>query len=78
MNLFTSTYPIPFMDETEAVRATIRLLEDHQGRGTELISLYVPKNKDLRSVATRISNEYAQAEQIRSKRTRKNVQSALS
>ncbi len=52
-------------------------LEGKRGRGTELVSLYIPPDKNLNDVMSQMKNEYAQASNIKSKRTRKNVQSAL-
>jgi len=52
-------------------------LEGKRGRGTELISLYIPVDKNLNDVMSQMKGEYAQAANIKSKRTRKNVQAAL-
>lgn len=52
-------------------------LEDKKGRGTELVSLYIPSDKNLDDVMSQMREEYAQASNIKSKRTRKNVTSAL-
>jgi len=50
----------------------------HRGRGTELISLYVPKGKMISDVSNYLKNEYSQSSNIKSTGTRKNVQSAIS
>ncbi len=52
-------------------------LEDVRGRGTELVSLYITPDKNLRDVRDQISGEIGQAQNIKSKSTRKNVSAAL-
>lgn len=57
-----------------------RLLEDlrkKSGRGTELISLYIPPDKQISDVTSQLRDEHGQASNIKSKLTRTNVQSAL-
>jgi peptide chain release factor subunit 1 len=57
-----------------------RILEDLEGvrgRGTELVSLYVTPDKNLNDVRNQISSEIGEAQNIKSKSTRKNVTSAL-
>jgi peptide chain release factor subunit 1 len=57
-----------------------RLLEDlrsKSGRGTELISLYIPPDKQVSDVTAQLRDEHGQAANIKSKLTRTNVQSAL-
>lgn len=57
-----------------------RLLEDlrsKSGRGTELISLYIPPDKQVSDVTSQLRDEHGQASNIKSKLTRTNVQSAL-
>lgn len=53
-------------------------IRDLQGRGTELISLYVPPDSNIQSERDRIRQEYSEAGNIKSKQTRTNVQDALS
>lgn len=48
-----------------------------RGTGTELISLYIPSGYPLAEISAKLRNEYSQAANIKSKATRKNVQSAL-
>jgi len=48
------------------------------GRGTELISLYIPPSRQISDVAAYLRNEYSQSSNIKSASTRKNVQSAIS
>ena len=57
-----------------------RMLEDisvAEGRGTELITLYVPAGRAISDVINYLKNEYAQAGNIKSRVTRKNVTSSL-
>jgi peptide chain release factor subunit 1 len=57
-----------------------RLLDDLRakvGRGTELISLYIPHEKQISDVMAQLREEHGQAANIKSKLTRTNVQSAL-
>jgi len=55
----------------------IKELESKQGKGTELISLYIPPNKPIADVIGYLRQEYATAANIKSKSTRKNVQDAI-
>lgn len=52
-------------------------LKDVRGRGTELVSVYVTPEKALLDVTQQLQSELAQAQNIKSKSTRKNVSSAL-
>jgi peptide chain release factor subunit 1 len=52
-------------------------LEGKRGRGTELVSLYIPPDKNLDDVMSQMRDEFSQASNIKSKRTKKNVTSAL-
>ncbi|MCL4324745.1 MAG: peptide chain release factor aRF-1 [Candidatus Thermoplasmatota archaeon] len=57
-----------------------RLLEDIaecEGRGTELITLYIPPGRAIADVMNYLRNEYAQAGNIKSRVTRKNVMGSL-
>ena len=47
------------------------------GKGTELISLYIPHDKLISDVTAQLRAEHGQAANIKSKSTRTNVQSAL-
>jgi len=58
-------------------RKMIKELESKEGRGTELISLYVPPGRPISDVMNYLRQEYGTAANIKSKTTRKNVQSAL-
>ncbi len=52
-------------------------LEKYSGRATELISLYVPPNKQISDVVAYLRDEYSQSSNIKSKSTMKNVTSAI-
>ena len=52
-------------------------LKECRGRHTELISLYVPPNKQIHDVTSYLRNEYSQSQNIKSKTTMKNVLSAI-
>ncbi|GBC75628.1 hypothetical protein HRbin06_00947 [archaeon HR06] len=59
---------------------TKKLLKDlkkKKGRGTELISLYIPKGRSIYDVLSSLREEYGTAANIKSTTTRKNVQDAL-
>jgi peptide chain release factor subunit 1 len=53
-------------------------LQEKEGSGTELISLYIPPDKQLYDVSAQLRDEYGQCANIKSKQTKTNVQSALS
>ncbi len=71
-----------FMEITEKQRydfkREIERISSYQGRGTELISLYVPTGKMISDVANYLREEQSQSSNIKSSTTRKNVQSAIS
>ncbi|HEX17629.1 MAG TPA: peptide chain release factor 1 [Thermoplasmatales archaeon] len=48
-----------------------------KGQHTELISLYIPPNRQISDVMSYLRNEYSQSTNIKSKTTRKNVLSAI-
>ncbi|AAM01973.1 peptide chain release factor aRF-1 [Methanopyrus kandleri] len=58
-------------------RKMIERLENLRGQGTELITIYIPPENRLSDVIAQMREEYSQASNIKSKRTRKNVQSAI-
>jgi peptide chain release factor subunit 1 len=55
----------------------LKQLQSLEGRGTELVTVYVPPSKRIHEVMTDLRNEYGTAVNIKSKTTRKNVQDAL-
>ena len=52
-------------------------ITNYKGRGTELISVYVPGAKQISEVMAYLRNEQSQASNIKSKTTMKNVTSAI-
>lgn len=52
-------------------------LSKRSGHGTELISLYIPKSKNLQHVINSINNECSTASNIKSNYTRHNVEDSL-
>ena len=52
-------------------------IEKAVGRGTELVSLYIPPEKQISDVSGYVRNEYSQSSNIKSASTRKHVMSAL-
>jgi peptide chain release factor subunit 1 len=56
---------------------SLERLQQLEGRGTELVTVYIPPNKQIHEVMNDLRNEYGTAENIKSKPTRKNVQDAL-
>ncbi|NYT16941.1 MAG: peptide chain release factor 1, partial [Methanomicrobiales archaeon] len=59
-------------------KKTLEKLQAKQGSGTELISLYVPPDKQIYDVTGQLRDEFGQCANIKSKQTRTNVQSAIS
>ena len=53
-------------------------LQAKEGSGTELISLYIPPDKQIYDVTAQLRDEFGQCSNIKSKQTRTNVQSAIS
>ncbi|AGK60530.1 peptide chain release factor subunit 1 (aeRF-1) [Archaeoglobus sulfaticallidus PM70-1] len=52
-------------------------LEKMKGRGTELITLYIPPDKNIADVANQLRSELSQAANIKSKQTRTSVMAGL-
>ena len=59
------------------LKKLISKLEDIRGRNTELVSLYIPAGYDMSKISEFVTSEASEAENIKSKHTRKNVQAAL-
>ncbi|MEM2174736.1 MAG: hypothetical protein QXI58_03840 [Candidatus Micrarchaeia archaeon] len=55
----------------------LSILKKIKGSGTELISLYISDGYPLHEVTAKLTDEYSQAGNIKSKTTRKNVQAAI-
>ena len=60
------------------IRKTLDELTQQVGRGTELISVYIPKNKQLHEVITNLREEQGTADNIKSDLTRTHVVDSLS
>lgn len=54
-------------------RKKLEQLEKMKGRGTELITLYIPPDKNIAEISNHLRSELSEAENIKSKQTRKNV-----
>ena len=70
------------MSESEAhkryeFKRQLEEIRSKKGRGTELISLYIPHDKQISDVVAQLRDEHGQAANIKSKLTKTNVQSAL-
>ncbi|MDO5851644.1 MAG: peptide chain release factor aRF-1 [Methanobacteriaceae archaeon] len=63
--------------EIYEVKKTLKDLQDKKGRGTELVTVYIPPNKQISDVVKHMRDEQGQCANIKSKQTRKNVQSAI-
>jgi peptide chain release factor subunit 1 len=59
------------------LKKTLETLARKEGRGTELVSLYVPPGKQISDVITQLREEYGTASNIKSTTTRKNVLDAI-
>lgn len=55
----------------------LRQLRNKKGRGTELISLYIPPGRQISEVINNLREEFGKASNIKSRTTRKNVQEAI-
>ena len=58
-------------------KKALQEIEGLKGNGTELISLYVPPNKQIYDVVQYLREEYSTSSNIKSKSTRKNVLAAI-
>ena len=58
-------------------KRTIEELADKKGRGTELVSVYIPPDNQVSDVVKHRREELSQSANIKSKQTKKNVQSAI-
>lgn len=57
--------------------AVIDEIGAHEGRGTELVTITIPPNRAISDVREQVTSELAQARNIKSDRTRENVERAL-
>ncbi len=58
-------------------RRSLEEIEKAQGRGTELVSVYIPPDKQISDVANYLRDEYSQSSNIKSASTRKHVMGAI-
>ena len=63
--------------EFAVFKKKVKKLAEYKGRGTELISVYIPEKADRSAVVGQLSEEMSQSSNIKSPQTRKNVQGAL-
>ena len=59
-------------------RKVIEELEGYSGSGTQLVTIYVPPDKQISDIVAHVVQEHSEASNIKSKDTRTNVQDALS
>jgi peptide chain release factor subunit 1 len=59
------------------VKRTLKELSQKKGRGTELVSVYIPPDRQISDVVKHMREELSQSANIKSKQTKKNVQSAI-
>ena len=59
------------------IKREVDMLASKEGRGTELVSLYVPLGRQVSEVLAMLRQEYGTASNIKSDTTRKNVQDAI-
>jgi peptide chain release factor subunit 1 len=52
-------------------------LKDYRGSGTQLVSIYIPEDRQISSVVAHVTQEHSEASNIKSKDTRTSVQDAL-
>ena len=55
----------------------IEELTDYEGSGTQLVTIYVPPDRQISDVVEHVTQEHSEAANIKSKSTRTNVQDAL-
>jgi peptide chain release factor subunit 1 len=58
-------------------RKLIEELDEYTGSGTQLVTIYIPDDKQVSSVVAHVTQEHSEAANIKSKQTRTNVQDAL-
>ena len=58
-------------------RKVIEELQNFEGSGTQLVTIYVPPDRQISDIAAHITQEHSEAANIKSKQTRTNVQDAL-
>ena len=58
-------------------RKVIEELQDYEGSGTQLVTIYIPEDRQVSDVVAHVTQEHSEASNIKSKQTRTNVQDAL-
>jgi len=58
-------------------RKVIEDLKNFEGSGTQLVTIYVPDDRQISDVVAHVTQEHSEAANIKSKQTRTNVQDAL-
>ncbi|WP_018257114.1 peptide chain release factor aRF-1 [Halomicrobium katesii] len=58
-------------------KKVIEKLKGYDGSGTQLVTIYVPEDKQISDVVAHVTQEHSEASNIKSKQTRTNVQDAL-
>jgi peptide chain release factor subunit 1 len=58
-------------------RKVIEELTEYEGSGTQLVTIYVPEDRQIADVAQHVTQEHSEASNIKSKQTRTAVQDAL-
>ncbi|WP_101295296.1 peptide chain release factor aRF-1 [Halegenticoccus soli] len=58
-------------------RKVIEELQEYEGSGTQLVTIYIPPDKQISDVVDHVIQEHSEASNIKSKQTRTNVQDAL-
>ena len=60
------------------LQRVVERLDDLEGSGTQLVTIYIPPDKRISDVVAHARQEHSEASNIKSKQTRTNVQDALS
>ena len=55
----------------------IEELDEYSGSGTQLVSIYIPEDRQISDVVAHVTQEHSEASNIKSKQTRTAVQDAL-
>ncbi len=63
--------------ERYRLKKVLDILASKEGRGTEMVSLYVPPGRQISEVIAMLKDEWGTASNIKSNTTRKNVQDAI-
>ena len=59
------------------IKKLIAKLNEQQGNGTSVVSLYIAPNKKIQMASSQLSEELGRAAQIKSSATKNSVQSAI-